>query len=597
MRSADEKARTKPRHSMRGLLRRWLHASQWWLVGGGALLAIVLGFVGFRSYLGAGTRTDWDFLYLSLQLFILESGDVTGPAPTSLEVARWLAPVVAAYTVTGLVASIFRDEVAGLRARYRRNHVIVCGLEAGWALTRMLRTRNERVVVIERDPAHPRIQTCRRQRIPVFVGDARDEQLLRKAGLRRARRLFTVCGSDGANMKVAEQARQLSAERRRVRVRPSRHPLQVLVHIGDPYLASLLTLQEIANPDPSEARIDFFSLYAGGARALLSRYPVANGTEGAIHHPHMVVVGLGRLGRQLVVQAARNWRAEEHSAYERLWITVADKDASERVAWLRQRHPFLDEGCELNAADLPPDPLRLLQTSVFGLPGCPPVSSVFVCLPDDAQGLGVGLALHRRLHDLDVPVVVRTYDTELTALLPGVHEYEGKGLCVFDLMDRTCRTDELFAGETEKLARGIHEAYVRQQRAARKAEGAHPSMVAWDNLPRVKKDSNRELARHIPVKLAAIGGEIGPLTDPSAELFAFSPAEVDLLARMEHERWMAAAPAGHPAHVHWDELSPAFKEIDCNFIRRMPALLASAGFQINRCTEQVTGAKDVTVRR
>lgn len=562
--------------------QRWWRAYHWWVVGGAALVATGLGYVGFRRYYGTEQRSEWDFLYLSLQLFVLESGATTGPVPLSLEVARLMAPAVATYAVAALVATIFRDELTALRTRLARGHVIVCGLDTGFVLARMLRTDGVRVVVIERDSAHPRVETCRGQQIPVLVGDARDEQVLCRAGVRRAGRLVTVCGNDGVNMKIAEQARRLSARRNAVRLRAARGPLRVLVHVGDPYLASLLTMRELARLQPGGAGgawLDFFSLYSGGARALISQHPLV-GVNGSV--PHMVVVGLGRLGRQLVVQAARMWRIEEHSSPEPLWITVVDGAARAKLDQLRQAHPVLDDTCELRSLELAPDPVRLLRAQVFDASESPPVSNVFVCLPDDADGLGVGLALHSRLKRRDVPVVIRTYDADLAALVPQLHQPELGGLAVVDQIDRVCRPDQLFAGETDRLAQAIHEVYRHQRRAAGEDERTNPSMVGWEHLAEDKKESNRAQARHISSKLAQIGCEIGQLTDPRAELFSFAPAEIKWLARMEHDRWRAQAPPEHPANIPWDELSAPMKEIDYNFVCRMPAVLATAGFQIDR---------------
>ncbi len=563
-------------------VRSWWRRSHWWVVSSAALCAFALGFVGFNSYTEPGPAPAGTCCTCRSSLFPLQSGAVAPPVPLSLEIARLLAPVVAAYALAVVVVSVARDELVGMRTRLYRDHVVVCGLEAGWALTRMLRARNERVVVIERDPAHPRIEACRSDHVPVFVGDARDEHVLRRAGIARARRLFVVCGDDAVNMKVAEQARRIVAGQRRPGAgRPARR-LDVLVHVADPYLSGLLTMQEMERRDRDDVRLDFFSLYAGGARALLSQYPVTARGAGLDDARHMMMIGLGRLGRQLVVQAARNWGADEHRADERLWITVADEQAEDRLVALRHRHPFLETTCELHHVELPPEPLHILQSSVFDVPGCPPVSHVFVCLPDDAQGLGVGLALSRTLKHRDIPIVVRTYDADVAALLPSVVEADGAGLYVFDQMDRTCRPDQLFAGVHETLARAIHDTWVRQQRAAGRTAADNPLMVDWEQLPKATKESNRGQAEHIPVKLAAVGCEMGPLTEPEAELFTFAPAELELLAQMEHARWMAQARADHPANVPWEVLSEEMREIDRNFVRRMPALLASVGFQINR---------------
>src|SRR5689334_17782183 len=70
----------------------------WVLVSALAAAALVLGTLGFRLHHQASdTRsTWWDALYLSLQLFTMNSGAVSGPVEWQLEIARFLAPVVAA---------------------------------------------------------------------------------------------------------------------------------------------------------------------------------------------------------------------------------------------------------------------------------------------------------------------------------------------------------------------------------------------------------------------------------------------------------------------------------------------------------------------
>jgi voltage-gated potassium channel Kch len=559
-------------------VRRWWASYHWWIVAVLALATVVLGVVGFRASLGVEGRSSWYFLYLSLQLFALESGSlVTGPAPVSLEVARLLAPAISAYGIAAVIAGFFRDELVGLRTRYRRGHAIVCGLEAGWAMVRELAADGWRPVAIERDGEHPRVDACRSLHIPVFVGDARDDLLLRKAGVRRAERLFAVCDDDAINIKIAEKARRSSEERRRLRIRRPTGPLRVLVHTADPYLAELLTMQELERPGSDAVRLDFFSIHAGGARALLSQYP---GRLVAGQPPHIAVVGLGRLGRQIVVQAARNWRLDRPDGEPRPWITVVDEDADRKVDLLLKRHPLAGLSCDVRSVELPPDPLRLIHEHLFEPPECPAVSTVFVCLPDDATALGVGLALHEEMKHRGVPVVVRIYDADITSLVR-LDDASG-GLQVFDQIDHTCRPDQLFAGVRERLAQAMHGAYLRQRLAAGDTPATNPSIVPWEQLPEDKKESNRQQAAHVSVKLEAVGCELGPLTDSAAERFLFEPDEVALLSELEHERWRAWAPVDHPDKVPWDELTDEMREVDREFVRRLPALVATVGFQINR---------------
>jgi uncharacterized membrane protein len=127
---------------------------------------------------------------------------------------------------------------------------------------------------------------------------------------------------------------------------------------------------------------------------------------------------------------------------------------------------------------------------------------------------------------------------------------------------------------TERLAQAIHNSYLRAVHAASLAaavdkgavSGSRPSLRPWEELPDNLKESNRAQARQVGEKLAAIGCLMVPTFDPSLS-FAFDEDEVQLLARLEHERWMAERIAqeslhgsgpdgrGHPDLVPWEQLS------------------------------------------
>ncbi len=554
--------------------RRWWSIHHWWVVGCLAAAALALGIVGFRSYFGPGGRPFTDVLYLSLQLFVLESGSVAGPLPWTLEVARFLAPAVGAYAVAALVLQIARDEISGLQARFRRHHVVVCGLDMGAPLARQVRAGGTPVVVIEPDEDHPEIEGCRDRHVTVLVGDSRDEHVLRKAGVRRAQRVYVLTPQDEVNMRTAEQVRLLAESGA---TRAGEEPLRVLVHLGDAQLANLLAARELGRTSAGVVRLDFFDIHSATARALLG------GLSGALvpgpdGRAHIGVVGLGRLGTQLVVQAGRTWLADLHDPDDRLLVSVADTDVAAKLRWLTRRYPVLDRTCELRPVELPTDPGGLVDRAALDSRGWPPISCVFVCWHDDVQGLGVSIALHESLGG-QVPVVARAHGSDLAALLP-TRGATLPRLRVFDPVEMTCRPGMILAGPHEQLARAFHETYVRQRAVAGDAADDNPSMTTWDRLSEEKKESNRSQAEDVGAKLATLGLTVAPLSDPGAELVRFSTDELDQLAELEHVRWCRTASADDPDNVPWSELPEDRRDIDRVFIRRLPALLATVGLQI-----------------
>jgi uncharacterized membrane protein len=139
---------------------------------------------------------------------------------------------------------------------------------------------------------------------------------------------------------------------------------------------------------------------------------------------------------------------------------------------------------------------------------------------------------------------------------------------------------------TDRLARAIHDTYVDVQ-------GGRPEEHLWEDLTEEFKESNRAQARHVGEKLARLGCIMVPTFDPTLT-FALEDDEVHLLARLEHERWMAERLAQgyvlgpvrrgrfHPDLVPWEELSDVARAKDLEVSRNIPALLASEGFQVLR---------------
>ncbi len=151
---------------------------------------------------------------------------------------------------------------------------------------------------------------------------------------------------------------------------------------------------------------------------------------------------------------------------------------------------------------------------------------------------------------------------------------------------------ELPADLIERLARAIHERYLRNQRD-RKAS-SDPAMQPWDLLPEALRASNRSQAQAFPVTVAQVGYRIGPM-DRNARR-SFSPGELEILARGEHDRWVRERRAAGwtpgpvkdvarkrtPYLVDWAELSERIREYDRDAIRAIPAVLEQAGLGLFR---------------
>ena len=588
----------------RDSLRPWWENLEWPVVGCLALATVVLGCIGFRLQildanlkLPSGDQKPIEFVDLvfkSFQLFVLQIS-VDPPMHWQLNWARVLAPLVAGYTALQALGQLLAEEFQSFRLRFLNRHVVICGLgRKGLNLARAFLDRGQAVVVIEQDAENDFVRQCRDLGGAVLIGDAAEPGMLRKARVARAAHLFALCGEDGVNAEVAVSAATLLESR-------SGPPLTCVLHIFDAQLCTLLRERELDSDSAGGMRLEFFNTFDLGARVLLEENPLCpSGADAASAPGRLVIVGVGRLGESLLVNAARQWPANGAARGERLHVTLIDQHAQEIAATLRVRYPGLNKRCELVALDMDVHSASFQQADFLshtGPDGRP--ARVFVCLDDDSLSLSAALALVGRGRDHNPTIVVRmAQDAGLAVLLRDVDSGGGsfRHLRAFGLLDRTCHPDQVLRGTHETLARAIHEDYLRQQAAAGVTPTQNSSMVPWDALPEHLKESNRNQADDIGVKLKAVQCSAAPLLDWDEPPFEFKPEEVERLARLEHDRWMAekrkngwrhgpkkdSEAKTHHCLVPFDELSREEQDKDRNAVCQIPVLLARVGFRVHR---------------
>ncbi len=571
----------------------WLKV-QWPLIWFVALVALILGLIGFRRYFATvgQERSAFDLIYNALQLFVMESGNLPPPLNWQLEISRFLAPAVTIYTASKAFLALFRDQFVGLRLAFYRGHVVIAGLgKRGLLLTKTFREDGWRVVVLDADADNPNIERCREEGAVVLVGNATTKALLRKARVPRAAYVIAVLADDGTNAELAAQTRELVQRRQDSAV-------TCLIHIVEPQLRTLLSSRELATNATDNFRLEFFNIFQLGARVLLQAHAPFSRSESA--GAHLLVVGLGRMGQSLCAYAAGEWYESHFHTKGRLPITVVDRDANERVDLLRFRHPQINSITEITAHEMDVFSSRFQKADfLFDDNGRCGITHAYVCLDNDAASLYAGLSLLELLHDHSVSVVVRmTHDAGLATLLRTEAESTAHGnLFSFSLLNQTCTTALLPSGIIETLAREIHETYVRHQLTLGETASSNPAMALWDELPHALRESNRRQAQHMSTKLTAIGYSISTINTGAQDGIHFSADETEKLAELEHERWVTERSQSgwvyadgdknlqkktSPDLVPWASLGEDAKERDRNAVRAIPELLKRAGFHMSR---------------
>lgn len=578
-------------------IKPFLQDQQTLVIGVFVLLTLILAIIGFKKCLPQ--LSFLDYFYLTIQLFVLEFALVPAPIPWQLELARLLAPIISAYAAIITFATIFREQFQLLRIRFFHQHAVICGLgRKGLLLSIALREQGYGVVAIENNPENEHLGICRDHDILVLLGNATNQDMLHKAQVNRAQYLIAVCGEDGTNAEISEQTRKLLHGRKR-------RALFCLVHISDFNLWRLWKEREITALANDAFRLEFFNVFERGARSMLNLYPAFGPVREPRHaSAHLLVIGVGYLGESLVMRAARDWWALQRSSSTKLTITILDKEAQRKTRLLCTRYPQLEKTCTLHIQEMDTNSPEFQRGDfLFNANGSCKFTRAYVCLDHEATSLAAALLLLQKTRADRLPIVARmNHELGFAALLRGQADNDRDDLHAFGLLARTCKLDLLFGGTYEILAQAIHEDYVHKQENSGEIPVNNLSMKSWEELPDYLKESNRDQASYIGAKLKAVDCTIVPLTDWDADLFAFAPEEIELMAKMEHKRWCAErlregwqyAPGVKnisakttPFLVTWDQLPEAVKQLDRDPVNNIPAFLAKLGFQIYRLVKRV----------
>lgn len=575
--------------------RRWHRARPLVLLALG-ISALVLGTIGYLQLRSATPRLGvLDSLYRAITLFAF-GGAATPPIPLALQIARILAPVLTGYAAIGTVLALFREEtrVLGIRLFVRR-HVIVAGLGATGSRLALALVDHEPVVTIEADPTNARLAAAGLRGVRTLVGEATDELVLRRAGIRHASSVVVTCGSDGTNVDVAAAAAKLAAQRRR--------PLTIFAQLADLDLWSSLAAEGATfGTRLPRVRLEYFNVLATAAQLWLEQQPPTGTSHpaDAERSSHVLIVGLEGVGEQLVLQIARMWGPRDPGEPAPPRLTIAGPEAKRQLADLEQRYPALERYCGLDARQMS------IGSAAFQAGGAMvgpddrcDVTDAYVALPDEGDALLAALALHARPDTLRVPVRVGVADAGAGIALV-VESDEGRfgGITSFGVMTAATSEELLLRGTNELLARAQHAQWMRREQQRKTTGADNPNLRLWEELDEAQRETNRRFADDLHAKLELIGAMLvpAPLPDPAEPPFEFTADELELLARQEHERWMKekletgwryGPHRDNDRKIHdqlkpWEELDEPNRDKDREAVEEIPQILAQAGFGIRR---------------
>ncbi|CAO5189984.1 K+ transport system, NAD-binding component [Frankia sp. AiPs1] len=620
--------------ALTGRLARWLRHHLLAVFAVLGVVAFALGLVGTYRHFHANPETfTWsNVVFFAATLFIAD-GTVfqdQGQYPLPLEIARFLAPIATTVGVADAVSTVFAQRFERFRARRARYHVIVCGSgpTATALVDRLVRSR--RVVLVAEDAQREYPDAELPPGLLRVIGDPVEPLVLAQAGVARADVVYGCLPETSSNLAIALAARRLAATR-------WDQPLRCLAQVGDLSLIPHLRARRIGLSDDAGFRLDFFAVEVLGAHAMLARHPpswaAADSTIGPPPSPApapLVVLGLSGLGRALVLELARRWSSYAGPNGPLLTIAVSDPAATTQLAALRSREPALAR-IQLTAHDTPGGELTqaVLTAAGSGRPDGPPRPDnpdgpdgsgrppefVYVCQDDEEQALLCGLDAAQLVNDRfgvgqSAIVVCTDRQRSLQEVFgqptssrqtpstprPLLEDLQG-GVRFFAVNDEALPIDLGDTDLIERFAQATHTRFLVSEQLRGAQLGSRRSMVPWDELPDDLRGSNRDQVAGFGEILRAQNLMLLPVGAADTD-FAFTDAEIERLAPLEHERWLleranqgfrlgpirqeSGSERRHPAMVDWRVLPDADRERDREVIRTMPSILAHAGLRIVR---------------
>ena len=175
--------------------------------------------------------------------------------------------------------------------------------------------------------------------------------------------------------------------------------------------------------DDDRFTLELFNVYQMAGLSVLKDHPAFPLRE-TPPDAHVLVIGSGKMGQDMIFHIARQWRGAYGNA-KKIRITVVDRQADARVEALKVRYPSISRYCDLVPLLLDIGSVEFHQGRFLFDGDRISVTAAYVCLNDQSAGLAAALEMSQHIDDFaighrvprpDVPIVVRTGKDGLKSL-------------------------------------------------------------------------------------------------------------------------------------------------------------------------------------
>lgn len=549
---------------------------------------IVLTWVGLGVYYP--DSNEWmylpDKIYRTLKT-LMGADPVSGKLaddslPWQLTLAKIAVTVGLLAGMYKIAEALFYEYYTQLRLLFKKQPVLVIGIgNKGLALLDDLKTNHDTTgVALEISNTHRNTNTVRRQGHLLFNGDATHPPALIEAGIAKARYVICFLDNEQATINVTRALHNL------VQAKPDRYRLQCFLHVNNARVVTMLQQSDYFQEE-RESGLDlrFFNHHQMIARHFFAQLPVEYTAELAdpASRFRLVFLGAGDTMKALLVHALQVLHTLNSASPE---IVICAPDAGKLEKTFHSEYSGARQVAKLTFEEYDGSYEAILKDHLQDLtPDIVPL--LITAFEEDSVNLKWSLEILRATPLSKFKIFALNYHNEgLNALFRPKHNQLSR-LSFFGSIESICQIEFITRQLQDTQARAIHEDYLQQLTGHSASESA-AFKTGWDDLLEEAKEASRMQADHIPYKLA-MTGQLGSQQDAS-EHVAFNPEQVELLAKVEHERWSANRYLNgwrfgeqrddvrrqHPSLVDWEHLPEPEKQKDRDVILRIPAILMRA---------------------
>lgn len=555
------------------------------------LLALVGSYQYYTQYVDPVVydRLWSTVLYSTMKLYVFSPTVAVGKeTPLCYEIAKWMSPACTAYWMFRMLETLFRHSLEAFSRRFgKKRQIVVFGYneESAAFLENLKEEKKSRIMLVTDKPLSPELRLLlEREHVLVwqidFPGGELSEQEKRFMDRFMGNGWETVLFYPDAAVNFIILQKLMQHFGRREDLLPAdggrvcavrcedRRIKQIILDFYDgwkgkkPFELSIFNMPEIAAVDLfREAPLYENCLFSAERKAEEGKKE-AKALMEQIPNPHLLIAGFGRYGQAVFEEAllmgTLSW-CSRVSGYERLRITIIDKDISRCRDLIESGYPKIRKICDveyIGALIGSMEVERKLET-------LPAVTYAAVCFEDQSLNVGALEKLGRYLKITKrdktdiwqpkerIPIGVRTQD--YGAVLAYCVEQEKSLEQCFQVFKFGARRDILthhnvIRYRLDEEAKGFHAAYIRIQSMV--TGGETPKKTPgelWEELSFEKRESNRAQVRNRPY-MEALFRLLPPLperegivkdgadTDRLLEKLLEYPV-LDMLAAQEHRRW------------------------------------------------------------